>query len=127
MKKIILWLLALTLYASDIEWFYDYDETVETAQKEKKKILVFMTQPGCGSCEYMKLNVFTDPAVSDYLNARFVALDLSIYDEDVPEHLKVRITPVFHFLDQNGNPLRKKLIGGKTPPFFLELLKEVAE
>lgn len=124
MKLLLPLLAALTLYASDIGWFYDYKEALQEAKAKHKQILVFMSQPGCLSCEYMEENVFVDGEVEAYVNAHFVPLSLSIYDEDVPAHLKERVTPVFHFLDEEGNPVRKKLIGGKTAPFFFTLLKE---
>lgn len=117
--------MALTLYAGEIDWYYDYTEALEKAQNENKYILVFMSQPGCGTCEYMKENVFVDGDVENYINSHFVALTLNVYDEDVPTPLKVRVTPVFHFLDQKGEPVRPKLIGGKTAPFFLKLLQEI--
>ena len=125
MKKFLLLLATVfTLHAGDIEWFFDYNEAMKSAQKEHKNILVFMSQPGCGTCEYMKENVFVDKDVETYINRNFVALNLNVYDEDVPHDLKVRVTPVFHFLDAEGKPVHAKLIGGKTAPFFLKLLQE---
>lgn len=127
MRRLVLFLaFCLSLFGSEIDWYFDYDEALKTAQKEKKAVLVFMSQPGCGTCEYMKENVFVDGEVESYINSRFVALNLNVYDEDVPAHLKVRVTPVFHFLDNKGVPIEPKLIGGKTAPFFLKLLQEVA-
>jgi len=124
MKVLLPLLAAISLFASDIGWFYDYNEALEEAKTRQKQILVFMNQPGCLSCEYMEENVFVDGEVEAYINAHFVPLSLSIYDEDVPAHLKARATPVFHFLDEEGKPVHKKLIGGKKAPFFLKLLKE---
>ena len=127
MKRLLFFVMAIALHSADIEWFYDYKEALDTAKKEHKNILVFMSQPGCGSCEYMKENVFVDAGVEAYMNAHYIALNFSIYDEEVPEHLKVRVTPVFHFLNGEGEPIHAKLIGGKTPPFFLKALQEAGK
>lgn len=125
MKRLLLFLFtALTLHASGIDWYYDYGEALDAAKKEDKHILVFITQPGCGTCNYMKENVFVDTNVETYINAHYIPLDMTVYDKALPEHLKVRVTPVFHFLDAEGKPLRQKMIGGKTAPSFLKLLKE---
>jgi len=126
-QLLLLFSAAVLLLGNDIDWFFDYNEARQAAQKEHKHILVFMSQPGCGTCEYMKENVFVDREVEHYINTHFIPLNLNVYDEDVPDDLKVRVTPVFHFLDQNGKAVRPKLIGGKTAPFFLKLLQEASK
>jgi hypothetical protein len=37
------------------------------------------------------------------------------------------VTPVFHFLDPRGKPVRERMVGGKMPPKFLKLLEEADE
>ncbi len=87
-------------------------------------MLVFMNKPGCGSCAYMKENVFTDPSVVSYLNDNFVSVSLDIHKNDAPKELQVDVTPVFYFLNADGSEAQETLIGGKTAPFFLKLLKK---
>ena len=110
-QLLLLFTTALLLFGNDIEWFFDYNEALKSAQKGNKQILVFMSQPGCGTCEYMKENVFVDKEVEAYINANFVALNLNVYDEDVPDELKVRVTPVFHFLDAKPHPFSSSFSG----------------
>lgn len=113
--------------ASTIVWQHDYDDALEYAQKVHKPLLLFMSQEHCGSCKYMKEEVFTDAALIAYINVHFVPVMLEMSDMMVPDELQVEVTPVFHFLDENGTKLRKSLIGGKTAPFFLPLLQKVIE
>lgn len=125
MKRfLLLLLLSVTLYGSEVTWIDSYEQALKTAKNEHKPMLLFMNKPGCGSCEYMKENVFTDEAVVKYLEQNYVSVSLSIHKNDAPKELKVSVTPVFHFLSSDGSKLRETLIGGKTAPFFLKLLKQ---
>ena len=119
-------LLSIQLFAGGIDWYFVYDEALEDAKAQNKKILVFMTQPGCGTCNYMKENVFTQAEIKGHIEKHFIPLELTAYHKDIPEHLRGRATPVFHFLDGAGKSIHPKLIGGKTAPAFLKLLQEVS-
>ena len=110
-----------------IIWQHDYDDALEYAQKVHKPLLIFMSQERCGSCKYMKEEVFTDAPLIAYINAHFIPVMLDISDMMVPDELQVEATPTFHFLDEHGIKLRESLIGGKTAPFFLPLLQKVIE
>jgi thioredoxin-related protein len=123
-KLLLIALIALGLQASDVAWSSSYVTASQTAQTQNKPMLVFMNKPGCGSCAYMKDNVFTDTAVVEYLNNNFVSISLDIHENDAPKELQVNVTPVFHFLNADGSKSQETLIGGKTAPFFLKLLKK---
>ena len=125
MKKLLLIILmTLGLYASEVSWSTSYVTASQIAKDENKPMLVFMNKPGCGSCAYMKENVFADAAVVAYLNDNFISISLDIHENDAPKELQVTVTPVFHFLNADGSKSQETLIGGKTAPFFLKLLKK---
>jgi len=125
MKRfLLLLLLSVALYGSEVTWIQSYEQALKTAKNEHKPMLLFMNKPGCGSCEYMKESVFTDEAVVKYLEQNYVSVSLNIHKNDAPKELKVSVTPVFHFLSYDGSKLRETLIGGKTAPFFIKLLKQ---
>ncbi len=121
---LLLTLISLGVYASDITWFNTYAEGSKTAINGHKPMLVFMQKPGCGSCEYMKENVFTDTDIIAYLNEHYISIALNIQDNDAPKNLQVNMTPVFYFLNSDGSQAQERLVGGKTAPFFLKLLKQ---
>jgi len=121
---LLLTLMTLGLYASDVSWYLSYVKAAEVAKNDNKPMLVFMNKLGCGSCTYMKENVFTDPAVLAYLDENYVAVSLDIHRNDAPPALQVTVTPVFHFLKSDGTQSLETLVGGKTAPFFLKLLKK---
>ncbi len=116
--------MTLGLYASEVSWSTSYVTASQSAKAENKPMLVFINKPGCGSCAYMKENVFTDAAVVAYLNDNFISVSLDIHENDAPKELQMNVTPVFHFLNADGSKSQETLIGGKTAPFFLKLLKK---
>lgn len=120
-------LMVLSVFGGDIIWQTSYTAAAKKAQLEAKPMVLFMNQKGCGSCEYMKENVFTDPSVVEYLNTRYVPVSLDIHKNDAPESFQVRATPVFHFVRSDGSTIQPTLMGGKTAPFFLKLLKKADE
>ncbi len=125
MKNLLLLILmTLGLYASEVSWFTSYVEGSQAAKEQQKPMLVFMNKPGCGSCAYMKENVFTDPSVIEYLNNNYISISLDIHTNDAPKDLQVKVTPVFYFLNADGSEAQERLLGGKTAPFFLKLLKK---
>ena len=123
-KLLLLTLMALSVYASEVTWFTSYVDASQVAKEKNKPMLVFMNKPGCGSCAYMKENVFTDATVIEYLNNNYISVSLDIHTNDAPKELQVKMTPVFHFLNADGSEAQEKLVGGKTAPFFLKLLKQ---
>ena len=125
MKKLLLiLLLTLGVYASEVNWFHSYPEAIKQAKAENKPLLLFMNKPGCGSCAYMKENVFSDEKIIDYMNKNYIGLSLDIHTNDAPKEFQVQVTPVFHYINYKGDKLRETLVGGKTAPFFLKLLKQ---
>jgi hypothetical protein len=123
-KLLVLALMNLNLLASDVVWYTSYVKAAQSAQTQNKPMLVFMNRPGCGSCAYMKENVFTDKNVVKYLNENYIAVSLDTQTNDAPKALQVSVTPVFYFLHSDGTQAIDTLFGGKTAPFFIKLLKQ---
>lgn len=129
MKKVILAIAVLgaSLFGNEIVWMTSYSAASAKAKVENKPMLLFMNKSGCGACQYMKENVFTDPGVIGYLGGHYVSVSLDVAKNDAPEALKVPMTPVFHFVRHDGSLIQPTLMGGKTAPFFLKLLKKADE
>lgn len=128
MKKIILLLvIVLSLSASEVNWFHSFSKASEAAKESNKPMMLFMNREDCGSCAYMKESVFTDEKVISYLNENFISVALDVNENDAPDKFQVRATPVFHYLKYDGTKIIDTLVGGKTAPFFLKLLKKADE
>lgn len=115
---------AALLFSAEVTWRHDYRAAQKEAMAEQKPMLVFLSREWCGGCRVMKEKVFTDKTVSDYMAEHFVTVAFDTEREPVPEALAMAVTPVFHFLDPQGKPVRELLVGGKMPPKFLKLLEE---
>jgi len=127
--KYILSLIFLSTFAlsSQINWIRTYEEAQQISSKLNKPMLLFMNRKGCGSCQYMKENVFTDKEIIDFIDKRYVAVSLIIKRNDAPKLFKTNKTPVFHFVNADGEKIYQTLFGGKTAPFFLKLLKKTLQ
>lgn len=127
MKKIFLVLLFLTSLFSfeEISWIHSFEEGKIEAKKKSKKILIFLTQEGCPTCEYMKDDAFEDEALIYYINDNFIPVLLDINKDTLPKGIKPKGTPTFLFAERDGEILRKRVYGGAKPAIFLETLKKI--
>ncbi len=126
MRKVIIVLLFLasTLSAAALEWSHDYKATLHQAQDADLPLLIYVSQPGCGVCEWMEENAFADNAVQTYLEKHYKIAKFELGDKTLPKHLKPYATPTFYILNTEGKEIRETLMGGKTPKSFLEYLEE---
>lgn len=78
MKKIILLLFIpfLSLADANVNWL-DYDDA--RAQNSSKPIFVFGEMKFCSTCQAMKDEVFSQPAVAKLLNERFLPVKHTSY------------------------------------------------
>lgn len=117
-------LLQISLLASSIEWSLSFGPAYMKARVESKPLLVYITQPGCGTCKYMEENVFTEKTVRGYLSANYVGVKLYLGDEGLPKHLKPFASPTFYILNHDQSEVTDAVIGGKNADAFLEFLEE---
>lgn len=129
---------------STLTW-YDMEQGIMLAQKEKKKIFVDVYTDWCGWCKKMDASTFKDAEVIKALNQDYIAVkfdaeqreDLNFfgtvykfvdngrrgYHELAAVLLDGRLSyPSFVVLNSNGNR-EKKLIGYMNPQQFLIQLK----
>ena len=124
MKTLILGLLlSISAFGAEISWYKSYKEAMAQAKAENKPVLVFMSRPGCKSCEFMEDEVLSEQKVNAYINKHYIALHLDVKTNDAPKALQVPVTPVFHFLNSQGKTFKETLFGGKTAPFFIKLIE----
>ena len=127
MKKIILiiTLLVSSLFA-EMKWV-EYDDALETAQKENKFIMVMLSRENCGTCEYMEDVVFDDDAVVSEVLKDFIPVHIDIYKGFIPnDDLSYIGTPTFHFLNKDEKKIGR-IDGGVNKKDFYNKLKEVLE
>lgn len=120
-------ILSYTLLADNITWVHSYKNGVQLSKTNNKPMILFINREGCGACEFMQENVFTDEMIYTYINEEFIPVSLDIETNDAPNDLQAYGTPTFQFVNHKGIKLRDTLVGGKTGKFFLNILKEAVE
>jgi thiol:disulfide interchange protein len=124
MKKIVLLmaLVATSLFA-DLNWV-KYSKAIEQAKAENKIVMVMLTREGCPACEYMKDIVFESSNVMEEFNKNFIAVQVDIHNDNIPNSLTFIGTPTFHFLNKYEMKV-DRIDGGVNAKTFLDKLKEL--
>ena len=134
--------------------FFDYDEAIHAAIKEKKPLLIDFTGHSCANCRKMERAVLNDPEVVKVLQNDYVVVSLYVDDKYRlpdeewitskndgsmiktmgPKNLDFEVTltnnnsqPQYVFVDQNGKIIENA--GGYNPDVqrFLDILKTTTE
>jgi thioredoxin-related protein len=101
MKKVILLLLLVPFFGladTNINWL-DYDDA--RAQNSNKPIFVFGEFKFCSTCQAMKAEVFSQPAIADLLNKKFLPVKHTSFITGNHKFKDLK--------DKNGKPL--KIVG----------------
>ncbi|HBB06900.1 MAG TPA: hypothetical protein DCZ73_03985 [Bacteroides sp.] len=86
----------------------EWETVLQTAVREHKNVFVDVYTSWCGPCKRMAREVFADTAVGDYMNARFVCIQLDAEREaDHPffRQFKPTAYPTYYWLDANARLL----------------------
>jgi thioredoxin-related protein len=118
---------------SGIAW-YKYDQGLELAKKEGKKILVFFYTDWCGYCKRMNALTFTDEGVKKLLADKFIAVKVngesrntlmvdksSITERELTARYGVRGYPTSWFLEPTGEKI-SPLVGYVQTADFTNVL-----
>ncbi|WIO74014.1 DUF255 domain-containing protein [Porticoccaceae bacterium LTM1] len=133
MKKIILFIVAAWMapvcFAGGIEFFDGtWEELLEKAKTEDKKIFVDVYTQWCGPCKMMAAEVFPQEKVGEFYNAHFINFKLDAEDEEVDgpelaERYQVNLYPTYLFLNSDGELLYRSS-SRMSAPVFLEVARE---
>lgn len=90
-----------------------FKQALAKAKQEKKLVLVDCYTTWCGPCKYLKTKVFTDKALGDFMNSKFISVAVdyeSAEGEAVAQMYPVEGYPTLFFMDSNGK-VKKTLLG----------------
>ena len=127
MKKIIISLFFsfALLWAEPIH-FTDIFDAYDVAKEQNMPVFVMLSKKACPGCKVMHDVVLKDEALSKFINANFIMVEIDVYDESVPDELEYFATPTLYFLDKDEHIL-KRINGGQKAPELLKTLKSVAQ
>jgi len=110
--------------------FGDFTEELEKAREQGKKgVLIMFEMDECPFCHRMKTTVLNQPEIQDYYKQHFLIFSVDIEgDIEITDfhgkqttmkdfafkEFRVRATPVFQFIDLDGNPIKRGRYTGAT-------------
>lgn len=72
---------SIVVAAEGVDWL-PFEEAVEKAQLEGKKIMIDVFAPWCGYCRRMHVETYADDQIQDYLSERFIATRVNADSSD---------------------------------------------
>ena len=101
--------LAVTLMATELHWYDDYNEALHEAKKEHKLIYIFISSSDCGWCHKFEKTTLQDEEIKKRLSKEFITLHLVRDFDDIPSQFKTSPVPRHYFTDANGKMLYNSL------------------
>jgi thioredoxin-related protein len=122
----------------NVKW-YQYDEGLAKAKKEKKHMMVFFYTTSCGWCKKMDRDTFGNEDVKEVLNESYVPIKVNgqsarkvkLDGEEVTERqlagmYRVRAYPITWFLTPSSEKIAPRL-GYASPEEFVYILNWVKD
>ena len=102
---------------------------LKKAKAENKIIFLDAYASWCGPCKVLQKKVFTQKAVGDFYNARFINVKMDMEKGEGPALAQVyplEAYPTMLYIDGDGRVL-KKIIGLQTPEDLISIGKSVRQ
>lgn len=102
-----------------------WTEILALAKKENKPVFVDAYTAWCSPCKMMTRNVFPEPAVGDFFNAKFINVKMNMEEGEglaLAQHYQVEAYPTLLFVDSDGEVLHRA-VGFQNAPELLTLAK----
>jgi thioredoxin-related protein len=129
MKKAVVFLLSVFLYANGLNWYSDYKQAFNDAKIQNKIVMVDISKHDCPPCEFMKNNVMSGKEVQEILDKDFILVDYYADADKLPEMFRkhyFNFTPAILFYDKNGNFI-KGVYGATSYVRFLNVLQTLTK
>ena len=120
--RTIIFLILLLSFANgtilkDIE---SYEEALEIAKKQNKRVLMFMYSEYCPWCEKMKKTTLKNEKVKQYINSKYIFLKMDTDMGEYPPELKPRFIPTTYVIDPNTEETVQAIYGFKSEKVFIK-------
>jgi len=101
--------LAVTLMATELHWYDDYNAALDAAKKEHKLVYIFISSSQCGWCHKFEKTTLQDEGIKKRLAKEFVTVHLVRDFDEIPAKFKTAPVPRHYFTDANGKILYNSL------------------
>ncbi len=124
-NKIALFLLLSSISLFGLE-FHSYKDALKLQKETHKIIMLDIIRTDCHYCQDMKKNVFDDTEMSQWLEERFIAVQINLDNEKAPLGIEVGFTPSFFFINEKAE-IVKKIPGSWNIEDFKDLTKKIKD
>jgi thioredoxin-related protein len=97
--------LTLSLFASEIKWNDSFEAAKAKAQKEDKIIYALITSETCRWCRKLESETLDEQKIINNLNSKYSAVALTRDKDSYPPCLKAPMVPMSYFLTPEGTVL----------------------
>ena len=109
---ILLISMLTTAFALNLNRAITYEEALEIAKEQDKRVMVLMVQDNCRYCKRMKETTFKDKEVIKRINKDYIFVEINRYKDDYPKkQFSVYGVPTTFFVN-NDDTLIMKGAGG---------------
>jgi len=122
---LIISLSVFSLYAAELNWADSYKDAVSKAKNDKKNIMVLITTKTCRWCRKLESETLVDKNVIERLNKDYISLHITRGEGEYPDFLEAPAVPATYFLDVDGNPLIKRVMGYWNVEDYFSFLDDV--
>ena len=117
----------LTQNRASINWTEDYNAGIQQARQAGKPVLMMMYKDRAAGrfTRVMFEEVFTVPAVGDFLNKNFVPILIDVVKQpDIAKKYNYDYEPTHLVINPESEEIVKTILGPRTPRVFIETLED---
>jgi len=111
-------------FASIMGYETNYKTALVKAQKEGKKLLIFMTTSYCPWCRKLENRILSQNDIDSKIKSSYIPLMLNLDKDSYPKQFaKTRFTPILYIVNTKDESIEYKFVGYSNRDAFLEVLK----
>ena len=111
-------------FATQMQYFTDYNAARLKAKKEGKALMLFMTTSYCPWCRKLENRILSQTDIDTKIKAKYVPVMLNIDVDTFPKQFaKTRFTPILYIVNSSSETIEKEFVGYSSRDAFLQLFK----
>lgn len=126
-RCLLLMIICLDSQAQTVFRAITFQQALDAAKVEKKKVFIDFYTDWCGPCKMMAREVFPQKSVGDYFNAHFVCIKLNAEKgegKNYAKQFKIDAYPSFLVIDADGKEIGR-YVGGSSADKFVDKIEAI--
>ena len=122
---ILISLCVFSLFANELNWANSYKEALVQAKTENKNVMILITSHTCRWCRKLESETLTNEDIIKRMNKDYISVHVTRGEDDYPEALEAPGVPATYFLNSDGKPIIKKVMGYWNAEDYASFLDDV--